>query len=391
MNLSTLNLPPVALLALLFVALALAIQLASIGLAALHLRRGPAPRARADLPRVSLLRPVCGLDPMDEATLGSSFGQDYPDYEVIFCVASATDPAVALVNRLIAEHPEVPARLLVGDERVSGNPKLNNLVKGWAAARTDWIVMADSNLALPADYLRDMIACFTPGIGLVSSPAAGTEPAGMAARLEAAFLNTHQARWQLAADQLGLGFAQGKTLFWRPEVLEKAGGMAALGTEMAEDVAATKIVRRAGLKVRLAPRPFAQPLGRRGWGAVWSRQIRWARVRRLGFPGIFMAEALNGVLPSLAALTVAVALGAPLALLPVFVVFWFGAELWLARQAGWPHGLRDLLAWGLRDALMPAVWLWCWFGNDFVWRGNAMRAGDVATASDPAAPPTMEA
>ena len=131
---------------------------------------------------------------------------------------------VPLVERLIAAHPGAAARLLVGDDRISGNPKLNNLAKGWAAARHDWIVMTDSNVELPPDYLAILFARWTPGTGLVSSPPAGTRPEGFWAALEAAFLNTYQARWQLAADQIGLGFAQGKNLFWRRDILDDAGG-----------------------------------------------------------------------------------------------------------------------------------------------------------------------
>src|SRR4029077_5784721 len=78
-------------------------------------------------------------------------------------------------------------------------------------------------------------------------------------------------------------FAQGKTMLWRREDLERAGGIEALGKEVAEDAAATKIVRGAGLKVRLVDRPLAQPLGRRSASEVWHRQLRWARLRRGGF------------------------------------------------------------------------------------------------------------
>src|SRR5262249_56414882 len=105
-------------------------------------------------PPVTIVRPVCGLDNFVEETLRSSFHLDYPDYELIFCVASERDPVVPIVRRLIAEYPATPARLLVGDERVSTNPKLNNCVKGWNAAAHDWIVLADSNLLMPSDYLQ---------------------------------------------------------------------------------------------------------------------------------------------------------------------------------------------------------------------------------------------
>src|SRR5262249_10181464 len=75
-------------------------------------------RHRRDMPRhapgVSIVRPVCGIENYGEATLRSGFLLDYPNYEIVFCAAAAGDPVVPLVQRLIAEHPEVPARLLIG-------------------------------------------------------------------------------------------------------------------------------------------------------------------------------------------------------------------------------------------------------------------------------------
>src|SRR6267142_2770026 len=110
----------------------------------------PAPAA----PPVTIIRPLCGIDNFVEDTLRSSFDLDYPDYEVVFCVAQPRDPIVAIVHALIAAHPGARARLLVGDERVSANPKLNNCVKGWKAAAHDWIIIADSNVLMPSDYVQ---------------------------------------------------------------------------------------------------------------------------------------------------------------------------------------------------------------------------------------------
>jgi ceramide glucosyltransferase len=102
-------------------------------------------------PGLTLIRPVCGLENHIAETLGSTFRLDYPAYEIIFCVSHANDPAVPLIRRLIAQHPAAQARLMIGSERISDNPKLNNLAKGWWAARHDWVLMADSNVLLPAD------------------------------------------------------------------------------------------------------------------------------------------------------------------------------------------------------------------------------------------------
>ena len=353
-----------------------ALHLATIAVVFRRLGRTPALARLGEMPAITLIRPICGLENNLEATLRSTFRLDARELEILFCVADADDAAVHLVRSLISEYPEVNARLLIGEDRISANPKLNNLAKGWATAKHDWIGMADSNLMLPRSYLRQLVGTWTPGTGLVSSPAVGTDPQCLWGEVEAAFLNSHQARWQLFADEIGQGYAQGKTLFWRRDILEAGGGPAALGQEMAEDVASTKLVRGKGLKVRLARAAFPQPLGRRSLIEVWSRQVRWARVRRLGMVRLYSGEIVSGGMPAITALAVAVAAGAlHWAVFPVFATLWYGAEIGVSVRAGWPHGVRASLALVVRDLMIPAIWIAGWTGSGFTWRGNAMCSG----------------
>lgn len=352
----------------------LAVHFATVWLFLAAPRRPRRAGGRLGTPPVTLLRPIKGADPADVETLGSSFTQDYPDYEVIFCVEAADDPAAAVARRLIAAHPEVPARLLVGPSALTGNPKLNNLAKGWRAARHDWICMTDANLLLPPDYLRGVVATWDAGCGLVSGPPVGTRPVGFAGRLECAFLNGNQARLQYAADGLGFGFAQGKTLFWQRAFLDRAGGLAVLGEELAEDAAATRLVRARGRHVRLAPQPFAQPIGRRRLRDVWDRQLRWSRLRRAGFPAIFMFEFLNGPLAPMLALGAGATLlglapGAVGLALAGFALFWYGAEALMLRLARLPASPADLAALPARDLLLPLLWVASFAGGGIAWRG----------------------
>ncbi|SDI23765.1 ceramide glucosyltransferase [Salipiger marinus] len=364
-------------------AFTLAVHLLSAALAALRYLRPEPPEPR-HLPSLSLIRPICGLDAFDEETLRSSFEQDYPDYEVIFCAARDSDAAVPLVRRLIADHPQVRAQLLIGDTRLSGNPKLNNLFKGYEAATSDWLVMTDSNLLLDRDYLRRLMAVWREDTGLVSAPPVGTRPANFWGAVECAFLNSSQARWQLAADELGQGFAQGKTLFWRREVLEAGGGLAALGRKLAEDVASTRLVRGQGLRVRLAQRLFAQPVGHRTARSVWDRQLRWSRVRRDGFPMLFLAEIAQGpVLPLVAVAGLGLTGVVPLVpALAGLMLLWYMAELGLARLAGWPAGARDLAAMILRDLLLLPLWIATWAGRGITWRGTDMTPERISGTSE---------
>lgn len=323
---------------------------------------------------VTLLRPVCGLDQFDARTLESSFHLDWPDYEVIFCAAEPEDPAIPLLSDLIARYPGFPAGLLVGEDRISGNPKLNNLAKGWRAARGDRIVMADANLLLPRDYLDRLLAMDGPGVGLISSPPIGTDARSLWGEVEIAFLNGNQARLQLFADSLGHGFAQGKTLMWSKDFLEANGGLRALGRFLAEDVAATRLVRAAGRRVRLSTLPFQQPVGVRDMRSVWMRQLRWSKVRRDGFPALFLAEPLNGaVLPVIAA---AVAAGPWVA--GGLAIVLYGSEVVLCRRMGWPVRPVTVAAMVLRDAMIPLIWIATFRSRDFVWRGTSMQPVQMA-------------
>jgi ceramide glucosyltransferase len=363
---------------------ATSIQFLSALIASARCARRTAPLApRAGTPPVTLVRPLCGLDPYCQETLASTFALDYPAYEIIFCLASGEDPAAPLVRRLIEAHPRVRARLLIGDDRPSGNPKLNNIVKGWKAAAHDWIVIADSNVLMPRDYVQRLMARWRADTGIVCAPPVGSAPGSLAAEIECAFLNTYQARWQYAGEAFGFGFAQGKTMLWRRAVLEAGGGIEALGAEIAEDAAATKLIHKAGLHAHLVDAPFEQPLGARRWRDVWARQVRWARLRRATFPLHFAPELLtSGLLTFIAAWFGAPELGwSPAAAVAAAALVWYGAEAMLASTAGWRLSLWSAPAWIARDALLPWLWTQAWASDDFVWRGNAMSVAEDQTGA----------
>ncbi|MDI9846923.1 ceramide glucosyltransferase [Rhodoblastus sp. 17X3] len=360
----------------------------SLGLAGWRCRRRPEPLAERLLqtgvdrptPPVSIVRPVCGLETFSEETLRSTFELDHPEYEVLFCVQKKNDPIIPLIEKLLAGQPEGRGRLLIGDDPISPNPKLNNCFKGWQAAQHQWIVLADSNVLAPKDYLQQMLVRFRPDIGLVCSPPLGVWPDGFRAQLECAFLNTFQARWQFCADAIGMGFAQGKSMMWRREIVEQAGGVAVLASEIAEDAAATKLVRNAGMKVALVDRPFGQPLGKRTLRSIYQRQTRWARLRRASFPSMYAPEILAGsLLPILAGAYAARDFGfEPWTVAALVAAAWQLPETLVSWRLGWPTSPLSPLYFMLRDLLFPIVWIDGWLGDDFVWLGNSMSVREGA-------------
>lgn len=360
--------------ALLSIALLLS-NLASILLASQKLKRPAsiAPPA-ANAPPVSIVIPARGVEPFAEETLERAFSLDWPRYELIFCVAHADDPVVKPITAAMARFPAIRARLLVGDDRISGNPKLNNCVKGWEAARYRWVILADSNVLMPSDYVQHLMAAWRHDTGLVCSTPIGSRPDGFWGEVECAFLNTLQARWQYAGEALGLGFAQGKSMLWNKPMLDANGGIRALAAEIAEDAAATKLVNGLGLRVNLVASPFEQPLGRRTLGEIWSRQARWARLRRVTFALFFAPEILIGAAPPLVLALIAAAdagVSLPATAIAVLVAAYL-PECALASAKGWHLSPRTIPAMMARDLMLPAIWARGWLSGAVDWRGNVM-------------------
>ncbi|MGE0769557.1 MAG: glycosyltransferase [Hyphomicrobiaceae bacterium] len=342
-------------------------------------------RASKEAWPVSVIVPVTNLADIETSTLLSAFRLSYPDYELIFCCPDARDPAVAYLKTLMAHNRAVPARLLVGRSKTTVNPKLDNLEKGWLSARHERIIVADSNLLMPSDFLDRMLELDSDGVGLVSSPPIGCLPQSFAADVECGFLNTCQARWLLASDSLGFGFGHGKAMLLKRSLIERGGGLNALTRDVAEDMAATKFVHKAGLGVRIVDRPFFQPLGVRTLGQVWHRQLRWAQLRRQSVPGFFAAEIVATGLPAAAAglvLAQELRLSGVLAMVLVLACY-HSVEGRLARSAGWPLCWRSPIAWLVRDIMMSIIWIIAWKRKTYSWRGNAVDMSRVAAKRGP--------
>lgn len=361
-------------IAALLCALLLVVQLFTVAVVGLRISRRTSTPPPNNAPPVSIVIPVRGIEAFTRETLSRAFALQWPSYELIFCVADARDPIITEVKTAMQAAPGIPARLLVGDDRISGNPKLNNCVKGWRAARHDWVVIADSNVLMPSDYVEALMSAWRADTGLVCSTPIGSRPANFWAEVECAWLNTLQARWQYFGESVGMGFAQGKSMLWNKPMLDANGGIEALAAEIAEDAASTKLVNSLGLKVHLVDAPFEQGLGKREIGEIWSRQARWARLRRVTFPLVYAPEMFLGVIPPLALALIAAFAGGGgywwwvLAVPPIMYL----PEYALAAAKGWHRSPRYILAMMFRDLMIPAVWLRGWLGVKVEWRGNTM-------------------
>lgn len=368
----------------------LLVQIVTVAIAGWRCRPRAGRALPADTPGITVVRPLCGIETFSAETLDAALAVDYPLFELLFCVARADDPILPLVRAAMDAHPAVPSRLLIGDDVISINPKLNNMVKGWREARYPWIAFIDSNVLMPPGFVRGLMATWREDTGNVSAPPAGCMADGLWSHLECGFLNTYEARWQYAVDAFGMGFAQGKTLFYRKADLDRSG-MRDLATDPAEDAATTKMVRRLGLRVRLAP-PSPQPLGRRAFTEVWGRQLRWARLRRATFLAEFLPEIVSGsAVPTLLAAFAAASLGWSVpGVVAAYLAIWWGVEITMAAVCRWPLTWQTPIALALRDCLMPAIWIGAFTGSSFTWKGTAMTMDDRRRQGEPASASSNE-
>lgn len=101
------------------------------------------------LPKVSILKPLMGIDTNLAGNLETFFTMDYPrqSYEILFCVETEEDPVVGLCESLIEKYQgEVDARLFIGGEQVGVNPKINNMEPGYRESKYELVMISDAGI-----------------------------------------------------------------------------------------------------------------------------------------------------------------------------------------------------------------------------------------------------
>lgn len=332
--------------------------------------RGIANPPGEGFPGISVLKPLKGADPGLAGNLESFFLLDYPDFELLFSVADANDPAVAVVQELRRRYPAVSARLLVGAESVGPNPKVNNLTRSYRQALHDLILISDSNVRVAPDYLRKKWRALRPGVGVVTAAVAGVGPRGWGGRLEAVYLNTFYARGMNLAFATGNPCVIGKSMLFRRSVAARFGGVKALGEYLAEDYALGQEMRKLGLEIALIDAPVEQHIGEYSFRAFWDRHLRWGRIRKAHAPAAFLFEPLFTPM--------AFGVAAMLALHGSWRAFAASVALWglcdLALMARFSRGqwVWAPVAWVARELLSVPLWIAVASGNSVRWRGSTL-------------------
>jgi len=333
------------------------------------------------LPPVSILKPLKGVDPEIYESFRSHCLQKYPQYELIFGVSEADDPAVELVHRLQREFPERAIELVICGQKLGTNVKVSNLVQMLGAARFDHLIVNDSDIRVEPDYLTRVISpLLRREIGMVTCLYRGVPASTLGSRLESLGISTDFAGGVLAARWLerGVRFGLGSTLAFRRGDLERVGGFRALLDYLADDYELGKRIADVGLQVELSPvvvETFLPPYDLRGY---FEHQLRWARSvrdsRRWGYVGVLLTFGVPWAL-----LTLLLARGAPWAWILTAVVA--AARITLAFVVGetvlgdrYVRALLPLLL--LRDFAAIVVWIASFASDRIAWRGHYFHLRD---------------
>jgi ceramide glucosyltransferase len=178
-------------------------------------------------PPATLLKPLCGLEPCLESNIESFFRQDYPHFEIIFGARHEYDPALAVVHQVSRRHPDVAVTIVLSGEPDRPNAKVCALEKVVAAAKSDYLVISDSDVHVGTNYLKEIICpLLDPHVGLVICLYRGVSTGGIWSCLEALGMSVEMTSGVLVADMVeGMKFALGPTMATRFDVLEALGGM----------------------------------------------------------------------------------------------------------------------------------------------------------------------
>jgi ceramide glucosyltransferase len=340
--------------------------------------RFPAPRDPAGTfsPPITILKPVCGLDPGLYENLRSFCEQEYTAYQVIFAARDASDPAVAVVRKLIELHPHRDMTLVIDATAIGSNRKINNLINMYRIAKYNIVAVADSDMRVDRHYLQALAADFAhPEVGAVTCLYRGVPLRGLPSLLSAMWIN----EWFLPSVLVALSFKPldfcfGSTMAVRREALAAIGGFEVLASQLADDHLLGKLISNAGYQVKLSPYIVDNIIFEPSLKSAWQHELRWART-------LFSLEPLGY---SLSVITYAV----PLALLcslidehtidldwPDFVLISsaVGLRMLMHMIVKWRLHIRGWATpWvaPLRDFMSFFVWAASFFGRGISWRGQ---------------------
>jgi ceramide glucosyltransferase len=344
-------------------------------------RRRDAASVSSDFtPPISILKPIYGLDRETYENYASFCAQDYPDYEILFCVSDDQDPAIPMIQQLARDFPQRRIHLLIGSELLGVSDKVNKLCRMAREAQHEILAVSDSDVRVEPEYLRAIAAPFRdPAVGAVTCLYRGLTDGSLAANLEAIGNSTDFAAGVLVAWLFApVNFTLGATMATTKRCLAEIGGFESLVDHFSDDYELGNRIAARGHRVELITFPVSIVYPHQTLADAFRHQLRWNVSIRFSRPaghlGLIFTQALPlGLLAAIFAPSAACAISLLLGYLLLRGISAWVVGVYGMRDAGVRRHLELL---PLRDAFAFIVWVASFFPQRIRWRGREFYVRD---------------
>jgi ceramide glucosyltransferase len=331
------------------------------------------------VPSVSILKPIRGLDRETYENFSSFCVQDYPEFEILFCVSDERDRAVPVIHELIADFSQRSIRLLVGAEEVGVSDKVNKLCRMAHEARHDMVVVSDSDVRVDPSFLRAVASPFSdPGVGGVTCLYRGLTDGSFAADLEALGNSADFAPGVLVARLFGrLNFMLGAVMVTTKKHLAEIGGFETLADFFCDDYELGNRIASHGYRVELSRFPVDIVYPHETLGGAFRHQLRWNLSIRYSRPWGHFGLIFSNWVPWAVLVGVLASWRAAFAYVVIALLFRTAMALSIGAR-----GMRDPLVLGklwllpVRDVFAFVVWVASFFAQRIHWRDRVFRVRD---------------
>src|SRR6266849_2033589 len=328
-------------------------------------------------PPVSILKPIRGLDPDSYENFASLCRQDYPDYEILFCVGDHDDAELPVIEQLTRNFPERRIRVLFGSSLSASNDKVAKLVRLVAEADNEFLVISDSDVRVRPDYLRSVVAPLADSkVGATTCFYVPVEEKTFAEKLQTIGMVSDFYAGILVARQLdGVKFTLGPTIATTRTRLAEFGGYQAIQDRPADDLLVGRLIADLGYKVELLPYTVETVADYQSMGGLFHKRLRWIVVMRHMRPWGHLGLLLTQGLPwSLVAIAIHPSVGVALGYLGTYLAFriamtWM-IDVWGLKQTSLWKKMPLIVLW---DALAFFIWLASFVRKSVKWRDGEYR------------------
>jgi len=333
--------------------------------------------ANADLPAVSVIKPVHGLEPQLRENIESFFRQNYPQFEILFGADTADDAALEIAREVSARYPQVASRFIVHGEPPWPNPQTYSLHRLAQEAKYGVLVASDSDVEVAQDYLREVVTpLLKPGIAMTTCLYRGKNVGDFWSNQTAMLMSVEEPAGVLVANLLeGMKFGLGPTIAVHKEALEEIGGYEKFYDYSANDFILGNLISKAGHSVVLSGHVIDHIVNQSTFRKMLQNQLRWRVTERYcrpkGYFGMGLIFAMPfGIMGLLAGgLLNQWTLGAALLawaitnrLIEAFAVGWVVLRDKPLLRRIWLYPTRDLLGF--------VVWCLSFSGTKIAWRSS---------------------